>query len=90
MSELLPCPFCGGDALRDSVRLVCCRHCLATASIDDWNKRHIPDGWQCVPKAQTEEMREAGRLVLMNIQGGYGGPSQWEAQLAAAPKPGDV
>lgn len=49
-----------------------------------------PEGWQAVPKEQTDEMREAGRLALMNIQGGYSGSSQWDAQLDAAPKPEDA
>lgn len=36
----------------------------------------------------TEEMRTAMRLANMNITGGYGGPSGWEAAIDAALKEG--
>ena len=47
-----------------------------------------PAGWQLVPIEPTEAMIEAGRMARMNIQGGYSGPSSWEAMLAAAPTVG--
>lgn len=57
----------------------------------DWNRRHAPeemDGWQTVPVEPTDKMSKEGRLAAMNIQGGYSGPSIWQAMLAAAPTPG--
>lgn len=44
-------------------------------------------GWVLVPKEPTEEMITAGRIARMNIEGGYSGPSSWEAMIAAAPTP---
>ncbi|HEV7319443.1 MAG TPA: hypothetical protein VGO04_12645 [Ensifer sp.] len=43
------------------------------------------DGWKLVPIEPTPEMIDAGRIARWNIEGGYGGPSSWEAMLAAAP-----
>ena len=62
MSELKPCPFCGGIGVDPegwaSVD-TCgpeCVVCGATAtSIDQWNTRHIPEGYALVPVGQLEE-----------------------------------
>lgn len=47
----------------------------------------VPEGWKLVPVKATEEMIAAGRMARMNIEGGYGGPSSWEAMLDASPPP---
>ncbi|WP_417329213.1 Lar family restriction alleviation protein [Halomonas cupida] len=51
-----------------------------------WNRRHVPEGWQCVPVAATREMVEAahaeyeGEAYLPN--------GLYRAMIQAAPKPG--
>lgn len=74
MSELLPCPFCGGDAefermgdRRQSCIVACtdcgCRHESSDEHENNgasWNSRHTPDGWQCVPVEPSPEMKKAG------------------------------
>lgn len=47
----------------------------------------VAEGWVLVPIKATEEMHTAGRLARMNIEGGYDGPSSWEAMLSTAPSP---
>jgi len=37
--ELKPCPFCGGEAIRDTIYIVCCRKCFAQADVNLWNRR---------------------------------------------------
>lgn len=41
-----------------------------------------------VPAEATEEMLQASRVARMNIEGGYGGTSPWEATLSASPYKG--
>ena len=45
-----------------------------------WNRRHAPEGWQCVPVEMTPDMGEAVK--------GYNRFIDWKEALAAAPKPG--
>lgn len=70
MSKLLPCPFCGSDAVKTwSKEYGDCAHCgndecAASAFYDrvmvsEWNTRHTPDGWQMVPVDPTLEMQKA-------------------------------
>lgn len=39
MSELKPCPFCGGEAFHRGYDVVWCKKCSAEAHVDDWNRR---------------------------------------------------
>lgn len=60
---------------------------LLTAAENARKAPVAPDGWQLVPKTPTFSMVNKGNSAAMNIQGGYDGPSRWEAMLAAAPTP---
>lgn len=73
MSELKPCPFCGGKAELVTgapeywVRcLTCGAGTDTTASskraTDNWNRRKSPDGYQLVPIEMTDDMLAAGYL----------------------------
>lgn len=52
--ELLPCPFCGGEAERDtwdkSRDYAGCRPCDYWVSVDLWNRRATPDDVVTVPR----------------------------------------
>ena len=56
LNALLPCPFCGGDAIRDGNRFACahldCGIGGHEMDIDDWNRR-------ASPAMSAEEVREA-------------------------------
>lgn len=93
MSDLLPCPFCGGEAKIQTQHLlgephswVQCesRGCGVSASPEAWKTRHTPEGWQLVPTEPTGAMQVAGEYAKQN--GCY--PSGIYADmLAAAPSP---
>lgn len=54
---------------------------------DDWQAALSlhSEGWRLLPVEPTDAMLSAWRMASMNIQGGYDGPSPYEAMLAAAP-----
>lgn len=93
MSELLPCPFCGGEAhlvTGAPEYWVKCLSCNASSdttacsvrAADQWNWRHIPDGWQAVPNEPTDEMLRYGGSNSNSEQ-----RQCWYGMLAVAPKP---
>ena len=44
MSELKPCPFCGGEAMRSCIPgAVKCMQCGASTIVDNWNTRPAPE-----------------------------------------------
>jgi len=68
MSELKPCPFCGSDDINlygDSM-FECqgCGFIIDDVSIEEWNARHIPEGYKLVPIEPTKQMLLAGNAVL--------------------------
>lgn len=88
MTELLPCPFCGSSDVDaagwldgQGRRGPECMGCGATAqSVDAWNRRHTPAGWQLVPVEPTAGMMRA----LWQAE-----PlDRHAAMLSAAPRPG--
>lgn len=68
MSELLPCPMCGGEAKayhRINANTVTCQSCGLKVhqsemgqgdAAECWNRRHVPGGFQRVSMKQTETM----------------------------------
>lgn len=93
MSELLPCPFCGGTDLSTSLgSRVECRSCGAGGPVVitkdariEWNRRAaLPrEGWKLVPVEPTDAMISAGADVLdgFRVDVLY----TYDAMLAAAP-----
>lgn len=66
--DLLPCPFCGGEAHHvtqrlslDDVDWVQCRKCSAATNVNDWNTRPTPQ-----PDA-VEKIREALATAFYNV-----------------------
>ncbi len=66
MSELKPCPFCGGEAYQTCiVGTVKCLQCGASTIVDNWNDRATPE----LPDGYCEEDRN-GCASLINIKCG--------------------
>lgn len=53
-----------------------------------WQVR-CPDGWQCVPKEPTREMRDAVINACGSVQVWADARAAWPDMLSAAPKPED-
>ncbi|MFG6159682.1 hypothetical protein ACGTNG_12820 [Halomonas sp. 1390] len=79
MSEPIHCPFCGSSDVDkhgwydgQGQQGPECMGCGATApSIEAWNRRHTPKGWQTVPApGTTGEMDDAVRGFLILLSGG--------------------
>jgi len=76
-SNLLPCPFCGGNQLDhnswhlddEEVDAIECRECKAGAPLASWNKR--PDPWRYPP-----DMPEVGQRIVMTYRQSLGGESR--------------
>jgi NMD protein affecting ribosome stability and mRNA decay len=63
MSELKPCPFCGGEDIRTEpgINLNYCDKCSAEANIEHWNTRPIEDA---LNKRIAELEAEIERLTV--------------------------
>ncbi|PTL88579.1 hypothetical protein C6W88_15800 [Halomonas litopenaei] len=112
MNKLLPCPFCAGEAEFGRIGtprqscIVACTDCGGRLESNEeggacgsqWNDRHVPDGWQCVPAAPTLEMQKAYfdsidenmQRVKADLRFGRFDNQRlgYQRMLAAAPKPG--
>ena len=83
-AALLPCPFCGGDALHifASAGLIACRGCGAETStlrtridaIAAWNRRAIP----IAPPAQGHDARAGGWIEAPDIPPELEGKQAWK------------
>jgi Lar family restriction alleviation protein len=99
MEELKPCPFCGGKAeywidndYQDR-HVITCGYCgcekryeySMDGVIEEWNTRHVPDGYALVPVEPTQDMIDEALYDT-----GYEGVSDdavvynWKAMIAAA------
>ena len=82
MSELKPCPFCGGEAMHSvcsdkKFHLIECNSCgvetdhhaTKYSAFKYWNTRHIPKGYALVPVEPTDEMLIAARDWSIKVIG---------------------
>ena len=75
MSELKPCPFCGGVAARDIIledgsnyggEIIGCKRCLASTRVFFGEKEGLEESWNTRTPAPAEvEELEAGRYRMM-------------------------
>ncbi|TFH86624.1 restriction alleviation protein, Lar family [Billgrantia azerbaijanica] len=76
MSELKPCPFCGGkparQELEDGGQVIECSSCLASTPIhydrcenlvSSWNRRSLPEGMALVPRSITAETGHKAGMI---------------------------
>jgi len=68
MSELKPCPFCGGTNIctEKGINLNYCDACSAEANIGHWNTRPIEDALNkriAELEAFNDQLIEAGRAI---------------------------
>lgn len=84
--ELLPCPFCGGEAHRTEGLsgdktpwpYIECFNCAAMAEPDLWNKRANPTPPAAAVSEVTDEMVERC-LHASWVAAGFSGPFKWNA-----------
>ena len=103
MTELLPCPFCGGEAqvrgsFMDGFRVECCGLCFASTqryrteaeAIEAWNTR-TPieyEGWFYLPKPK-EGIVQYGEPEMTRTENGYKFRQTADVVAEAARKWGD-
>ena len=68
MSELKPCPFCGGSNVKDepALQVVICMDCGAEIDTDlgEWNKRPIEDALNArIAELELLVSKQFGRIV---------------------------
>lgn len=81
MNDLLPCPFCGGDAeivhIEDGEnaggRCVCCTRCMASGNVDFGRKENFVANWnrRALPAASQPEVEPVAWLVHKAGRGWY-------------------
>ena len=77
MSELKPCPFCGGEAEQSITHTthydfyyIHCKQCKNQSGsctdksvvVNQWNTRHTPEGYALVPVEPGEDIIKVGQL----------------------------
>ena len=72
MSELKPCPFCGGTKIctEKGINLNYCDNCSAESNVEHWNTRPIEDALN----ARIAKLRKA----LIRIKEEYYSNGTWE------------
>jgi len=101
MKDLLPCPFCGGEAEFERMGtprqscIVACTDCGGRLESSEegagcgseWNDRHAPDGWKVVPVKPTREMLASYEKASIAPIGPLS-VRGYTHMLTAVPKPG--
>ena len=91
MTELKPCPFCGGEATAiDGSKQVWCSDCYADGPFTEehiaaWNRR--ASGWVSVEERLPEKAKWSGDRVLVYTEEGYIHTGLYEGEAATDDDP---
>ena len=70
MSELKPCPFCGGTKIctEKGINLNYCDNCSAESNVEHWNTRPIEDALKArIAKLEAENAGLKERVAMLDV-----------------------